>query len=112
MRRGINCLVTLGQFERERIDQTLRKLELALAGEDISRAHRVIHAFELENQEKRRPLEALGLHARAIRLLNGAGIETVEQLRSASTETLLGLQHTTQQTIRLLIDIRNHLERR
>jgi hypothetical protein len=106
-----HCLQLLAEFERERIDQTLRKLELALAADDIGRAQRILSEFEMENREQRRPLEAIGLAPQVVRQLNRSGIETVAQLREVSTETLLGLQQASDSTIRQLFKLRDYLER-
>jgi hypothetical protein len=106
------CLQQLADFERERIDETLRKLELALAADDIGRAHRILNVFDQENQEQRRPLEALGLRAEVVSILNRAGVDTVQALREVSTETLRGLRGLTDSNLRQLFEIRATLELR
>ena len=104
------CLQHLAAFERERIDETLRKLELALAADDIGRAHRIINVFDQENQEHRRPLEALGLRAEVVAILNKAGVDTVQALREVSTETLRSLRGLTDNNLRTIFEIRATLE--
>ncbi len=104
------CLQQLADFERERIDQTLRKLELALAVDDIGRAHRILGEFELENREQRRPLESLGIRSEIVSVLNRAGVETVQHLRNMPTEQLRELP-LTENKRKELIQIRDVLER-
>ena len=103
------CLQQLADFERERIAQTLRKLELALAADDIGRAHRILSVFDEENQEQRRPLEALGIRSDVVLLLNRAGVETVQQLRNMTTTRLMKLS-LPESKRRELIKIRDVLE--
>jgi hypothetical protein len=105
-----HCLQILADFERERIDQTLRKLELALATYDVGRAYRILSVFDEENQEHRRPLEALGIHSEIVSVLNRAGLETVQHLRNMPTEQLRELP-LTENKRKELIKIRDVLER-
>jgi hypothetical protein len=78
----------LSDFERGRQGEILRAVELHLAAHRFGEAHRTIDAYQFEVAERQLPLESLGIAAQPARALNRLGIESVEDLRAASTEQL------------------------
>lgn len=76
-------LTRLTQWRAELIDQTCRRIELALAHEDIGRAHRVLADYERVQAESP-PVESLGLDSASCERLRRRGVVNLSDLQAAA----------------------------
>lgn len=77
-------LAQLATWKRDRIREVCRRIELALAADDIGRAHRVITDHELTQQESP-PIESL-LDKHACERLRRRGVICLDDLRAAADQ--------------------------